>query len=185
MAHGCVWLGLKIMLRLRSHNRGPHKAGVRRRRSCVSNLVGAYRDERHNQGTSRRRFIGIGSAIASVSALSGAGVAQQTSPMSQVPKHIRKNETEPGPQNKPLDEESSDSVWPPSTDHSDITCGLLLREMWQAGRLRWRIPIQAAFSASVPAGSLRSPSASVRSRPNGRVRRPQFAMRDQHIRLAA
>jgi hypothetical protein len=62
------------------------------------------------QGMSRRKLIEIGSAIA----LSGVGVAQQASPMSQVPTRV-------SPQNKPLDEESPDSVWPPSTDHSDIS----------------------------------------------------------------
>ncbi|MEY2396791.1 MAG: hypothetical protein QOF94_3136 [Acidobacteriaceae bacterium] len=62
------------------------------------------------QGMSRRKLIEIGSAIA----LSGVGVAQQASPMSQVPTRV-------SPQNKPLDEESPDSVWPPSTDHSDMS----------------------------------------------------------------
>jgi hypothetical protein len=62
---------------------------------------------------SRRKLIEIGSAIAPVTVLSGVGVAQQASPMSQVP-------TRASPQNKPLDEESPDSVWPPS-DHSDMS----------------------------------------------------------------
>ena len=64
------------------------------------------------QGMSRRKLIEIGSAIAPVTVLSGVGVAQQASPMSQVPTRV-------SPQNKPLDEESPDSVWPPSGDHSE------------------------------------------------------------------
>jgi hypothetical protein len=64
MAHGCVWLGLKIMLRLRSHNRGPHKAGGRRQRSCISILWELIGIEDIIQGIPRCRFIEIGSAIA-------------------------------------------------------------------------------------------------------------------------
>jgi hypothetical protein len=79
------------------------------------------------QGMSRRKLIEIGSAIAPVTVLSGVGVAQQASAMSQVPTRV-------SPQNQPLDEESPDSVWPPSTDRSDRSTFQILLFIY---RKRW------------------------------------------------
>jgi oxalate decarboxylase len=76
------------------------------------------------QYLSRRKFLEIGSAVASVSALGGLAAAQQVSgpdhSMTQTPEHPAKNETDPGPQNKTLDEQNGDSVWPPESDNSDM-----------------------------------------------------------------
>ena len=47
------------------------------------------------QGMSRRKLIEIGSAIAPVTVLSGVGVAQQASPMSQVPTRVARKISHP------------------------------------------------------------------------------------------
>jgi oxalate decarboxylase len=71
---------------------------------------------------SRRRFLELGSAAFSAAALPLA--AQQavpaSSPMNQTPAHPAPNQTDPGPQNRTLDAENADSIWPPRTDNGTV-----------------------------------------------------------------
>jgi oxalate decarboxylase len=64
---------------------------------------------------SRRKFLGVSSAALAAGAgslLVGSSTAQEASK----PRHA----TDPGPGNKPLDSQNSDSTWPPATDSKSL-----------------------------------------------------------------
>ena len=67
---------------------------------------------------SRRQFLGVGSAALAAGAgslLAGSAGAQEASKT-----QTDRSKTDPGPANKPLDEQNSDSAWPPSTDSKSL-----------------------------------------------------------------
>lgn len=68
-----------------------------------------------NDQFSRRKFLGVSSAALAAGAgglLAGSSTAQEASK----PRHT----TDPGPGNKPLDSQNSDSTWPPATDSKSL-----------------------------------------------------------------
>jgi len=67
---------------------------------------------------SRRQFLGVGSAALAAGAgslLVGSAGAQEASKT-----QTDRSKTDPGPANKPLDGQNSDSAWPPSTDSKSL-----------------------------------------------------------------
>jgi oxalate decarboxylase len=64
---------------------------------------------------SRRAFIGTGSAAIAAAAGIESAAAQEAKPI-RSQSHTLPNETQPGPNNSPLDDENPNSVWAPATD---------------------------------------------------------------------
>ncbi|HEY2169472.1 MAG TPA: cupin domain-containing protein [Candidatus Angelobacter sp.] len=67
---------------------------------------------------SRRKFLGVSSAALAA----GAGSLLAGSATAQQPSQVRtdRHATDPGPANKPVDAQNSDSAWPPSTDSKSL-----------------------------------------------------------------
>jgi oxalate decarboxylase len=67
---------------------------------------------------SRRGVFGLGSAA--LAAATMAMAAERTAQAQQTPKHTTPNESDPGPQNRPLAAENPDSEWSPPTDSGTV-----------------------------------------------------------------
>jgi oxalate decarboxylase len=70
--------------------------------------------ENDEKKISRREVFGLGSAALAAGAITMAGVT--TAKAQQTAKHTAPNESDPGPQNRPLAAENPDSEWSPPTD---------------------------------------------------------------------
>jgi oxalate decarboxylase len=67
---------------------------------------------------SRRDVFGLGSAALAAATITMAGV--RTAQAQQTAKHTAPNESDPGPQNRPLAAENPDSEWSPPTDSGTV-----------------------------------------------------------------
>ena len=70
---------------------------------------------------SRRRVFGLGSAALAAATWVAAAKETDAAPHPQKPvSHNAPNESDPGPQNRPLAAENPDSEWSPSTDSGTV-----------------------------------------------------------------
>ena len=70
---------------------------------------------------SRRKVFGLGSAALAAATWAAAGNEADAAPQPQRPvTHNAPNESDPGPQNRPLAAENPDSEWSPSTDSGTV-----------------------------------------------------------------
>jgi oxalate decarboxylase len=74
--------------------------------------------ENDEKKISRRDVFGLGSAALAAATITMAGV--RTANAQQTAKHTAPNESDPGPQNRPLAAENPDSEWSPPTDSGTV-----------------------------------------------------------------
>ena len=74
--------------------------------------------EKDEKKISRREIFGLGSAAVAAATLTLVG--EKTAEAQQQASHTAPNESNPGPQNRPLAAENPDSEWSPPTDSGTV-----------------------------------------------------------------
>src|ERR1700704_6564754 len=77
-------------------------------------------EEINDKLVSRRKFLGVGSAVVGATMVAAATAAAQIPQDTQKAERDRSGSSPLGPDDQALDSENSDSVTPPPTDHGNV-----------------------------------------------------------------